>query len=111
MLFSRGPNKAFLIPDSCRATERNGNSISADVTDDDTCLPFCLFLKLVQIYFIFSDNVHVLYMYSSRTILLFVSTDLEYNICFWNIWQWTFMMEIIQETHRAQLITSIVLIL
>jgi hypothetical protein len=29
-----GPNKAFLVPDSCRATERNGNSISADVTDD-----------------------------------------------------------------------------
>ena len=29
-----GPNKAFLVPDSCRVTERNGNSISADVTDD-----------------------------------------------------------------------------
>jgi hypothetical protein len=27
-------NKAFLVPDSCRATERNSNSISADVTDD-----------------------------------------------------------------------------
>ena len=34
MLFSHGPNKAFLVPDSCRATERNGNSIRADVTDD-----------------------------------------------------------------------------
>ena len=34
MLFSHGPNKAFLVPDACRATERNGNSISAGVTDD-----------------------------------------------------------------------------
>jgi len=29
-----GPNKAFLVPDSCRVTGRNGNSISADVIDD-----------------------------------------------------------------------------
>ena len=35
MLLSHGPNKAFLIPDSCRAIERNGSSISVDVTDDD----------------------------------------------------------------------------
>ena len=34
MLSSHGPNKAFLVPDSCRATERNDNSISADVTDE-----------------------------------------------------------------------------
>ena len=34
MLFSHGPNKAFLVPDSYRATERNGNSISTDVTGD-----------------------------------------------------------------------------
>jgi len=34
LLFSHGSNKAFLVPDSCRATEINGNSISADVTDD-----------------------------------------------------------------------------
>jgi len=34
MLFSHEPNKAFLAPDSCRAIERNGNSISSDVTDD-----------------------------------------------------------------------------
>ena len=32
--FSHGPNKAFLVPDSCRATERNGNSTNADTTDD-----------------------------------------------------------------------------
>ena len=34
MLLGPGPNKAFLVPDSCRAIERNGNSISTDVTDD-----------------------------------------------------------------------------
>ena len=34
MLFGHGPNKAFLVPDSCRETERNSNSIIADVTDD-----------------------------------------------------------------------------
>ena len=34
VLFSHGPNKAFLVPGSRRATERNCNSISADVTDD-----------------------------------------------------------------------------
>jgi hypothetical protein len=33
MLFSNGPNKAFLVPDPCRPTERNGNSISANITD------------------------------------------------------------------------------
>jgi hypothetical protein len=27
-------NKAFLVSDSCRATERNGNSMSTDVTQD-----------------------------------------------------------------------------
>jgi len=36
VLFSHGAYKAFLGPDSCRATERNGNRISADVTDDIT---------------------------------------------------------------------------
>jgi len=36
VLFRLGPNKAFLLPDSCRVTERNGNSISADVTDYTT---------------------------------------------------------------------------
>ena len=34
MLFSHEPNKAFLIPDTCRTTERNDNSINPDVTDD-----------------------------------------------------------------------------
>jgi len=27
VLFSHGPNKAFLVPNSCRVTIRNGNSI------------------------------------------------------------------------------------
>ena len=30
----RSWNKVFLVPDSCRATERNGNSISPDIIDD-----------------------------------------------------------------------------
>ena len=34
LIFSQEPNKAFLVADSYRATERNGNSISVDVTDD-----------------------------------------------------------------------------
>ena len=34
MLYSHGPNKAFLVPDSCRATVRNGNSISSDAIED-----------------------------------------------------------------------------
>jgi hypothetical protein len=36
VLLCHGPNKAFLVPDLCRETERNGNSISTDVTDDTT---------------------------------------------------------------------------
>ena len=34
MLLGHGTNKVFLVPDSCRATERNGNSMSSDVTYD-----------------------------------------------------------------------------
>ena len=34
MLLGHGPNTTFLVPDSCRATDRNSNSINADVTDD-----------------------------------------------------------------------------
>ena len=34
MLFSDGPDKAFLVPDLCRVTEGSGNSINADLTDD-----------------------------------------------------------------------------
>jgi hypothetical protein len=32
--YVHGHNKTFRVPHSCRATERNGNSINADVTDD-----------------------------------------------------------------------------
>ena len=34
VLLGLGPTKAFLVPYSCGATERNGNSISADITND-----------------------------------------------------------------------------
>jgi hypothetical protein len=33
MLLGHGPSNALLVPDSCRATERNSHNISADVTD------------------------------------------------------------------------------
>ena len=58
MLLGHGPNKAFLVPDSCRATERNGNSIIIDVTDDtiennlnDSC--FNYFQKIWQVLWTF----------------------------------------------------------
>ena len=34
MLLGHGPNKAFVGPESCGATEINGNSIISEVTDD-----------------------------------------------------------------------------
>jgi hypothetical protein len=34
VLIGHEPNKAFRLPDSCRATERKGNSINTNVTDD-----------------------------------------------------------------------------
>ena len=36
MLLGYGPNKVFLVADSCGATEINSNSVSSDVTDDTT---------------------------------------------------------------------------
>jgi len=58
VLFSHGPNKAFLVPDSCRARERNGNSLSADNTDDtiesdknDAC--FSYFETIWQLFWTF----------------------------------------------------------
>ena len=33
VLFSQELHKAFLVLDSCRATERSGNSVNADVKD------------------------------------------------------------------------------
>jgi len=35
-VFSYGPNKAFLIPDSCTTTARSGSYIRADFTEDTT---------------------------------------------------------------------------
>ena len=95
MLLGHGSNKTFLVPDSCRATERNGNSIFSEnftgvldfliVQDDQNIRKlslkikinlqalrnrlekltndslFYLFLKLVQINFIFAENVRILY--------------------------------------------------
>ena len=34
VLLGNEPNEVFLVPDSCRAIERNCNNISTDVTDD-----------------------------------------------------------------------------
>ena len=34
VLFNRVPNKAFLVPDSYWATEKDGSSISEDVTEN-----------------------------------------------------------------------------
>jgi hypothetical protein len=34
VLFIHWPNKTFLVPDSCRATIRNGKNLTTDVTDD-----------------------------------------------------------------------------
>ena len=34
VLFSHGPNKPFLVPDSCRETTRNDNSLSANFIED-----------------------------------------------------------------------------
>jgi len=58
VLLGNGANKAFLVPDSCRATERNDNSISCDVTDDiiendlnDAC--FNYFQTIWQVFWTF----------------------------------------------------------
>ena len=56
MLLGHGPNKIFLVPNSCRETERNGDSISAAVTDDtiennDAC--FNYFQTIWQVFWTF----------------------------------------------------------
>jgi hypothetical protein len=50
-LFCHVPYKAFLVPDSCRATERNGNSISTDITEDTNGVEN--FLNSVNLSYIF----------------------------------------------------------
>ena len=58
MLLGHGPNKAFLLPDSCRATERNGNGIRAVFTEDtiendknDACCSY--FQTIWQVFWTF----------------------------------------------------------
>jgi hypothetical protein len=56
--FSHGPNKAFLVPDSCRATVRNYNSVSMNVIEDtiennknNSCL--CALQTIWQLFWTF----------------------------------------------------------
>jgi hypothetical protein len=71
VLFSHGFNKACLIPDSYRATERNGNSISVDFTEysikndeNDAC--FCPFLTIWQLSWTFYFTLQ--YKHNIRTL-------------------------------------------
>jgi hypothetical protein len=50
-LSSHGPNNAFLVPDPCTATARNGNSIGADVTNDANENYICIRMMLVLAIF------------------------------------------------------------
>ena len=34
VIYIHVPNKAFLVPDSCRAWKKTGNSISTEITED-----------------------------------------------------------------------------
>jgi hypothetical protein len=63
VLIIHGPNKAFLVLDSCRAPERNGKSISSDVTDDaiendknDACISN--FQTIWQLFFVILQDKH-----------------------------------------------------
>jgi len=65
VLFSHSPNKVFLVHGSCRATERNGNSTSADVTDDanvndlnDACFIYFLDNLAVVLDFLILQDKH-----------------------------------------------------
>jgi hypothetical protein len=67
VLISHGSKKAFLVPDSCRATERNGNSTSADITEDTFENDF-FYLTTVYTYcvypaFLFNDCVLILCLF------------------------------------------------
>ena len=71
VLFSHGFNKACLIPDSYRATKRNGNSISVDFTEysiendeNDAC--FCPFLTTWQLSWTFYFTLQ--YKHNIRTL-------------------------------------------
>ena len=82
MLFRLGPNKAFLVPDSCRATERNGISIITDIRDNRWRHWKQFERRLFQL---FSDNLagvlHVLILqdkHNTRTLSLNIKL-----ICTW----------------------------
>ena len=67
MLLCHGLNKAFLVPDSCRATEGNGNSISGDITDDtvEKRLEQQLFLDNLAVvldFLILQDKHNIMYI-------------------------------------------------
>ena len=44
-------------------------------------LLFCLFLKLVQINFIFTDNVRILYIYAALSVVLFIRLSNSISKC------------------------------
>ena len=58
MLLGHGPYKAFLVPDSCEATERSSNSISSDDTDD-TCFNYLNNLEGVLDFLILQDKHNI----------------------------------------------------
>jgi Ni,Fe-hydrogenase I cytochrome b subunit len=61
VLLSHGPNKAFLVPDACRVTERNGNSISTDIIDDACFRYFQTFWQLLWTFWY--CRINKIYMY------------------------------------------------
>ena len=78
-----GPNKAFLVPDSCRATD--GNSISSDVADDAneadlrTMLVVAIFRQFGRCFglFVFQD-IHNICTLSLNIKLICTSYETDY---------------------------------
>jgi len=67
VLFSHGPNEAFLVPDSCRAIERTGNSISADVT-----YSLC-FIYVICVYLLIAlSNTYCIVFFALFVFILFL---------------------------------------
>ena len=68
MLLGHAPNKVFLVhvPNSCGATEINGNSTSSDVTDDtiendlnDSCFNYFLTIWRCFGFFLLQDKHNI----------------------------------------------------
>jgi hypothetical protein len=79
VLFSNGPNKAFLVPDSCRATVRNGFSIHVDVTDDtiennlnEACFSYLFVNLAVVLDFLILQDKHNICTLSLNKSIIFV---------------------------------------